>query len=428
MCGVAAGACRSAIASHFAGEHGNVGEVQAKEGAQETAVTLAGLVTGLWAATALNANEEAKWTAFTVLTIIHVLANYYAVRILALRRINQTRATLLAKHWINSATYAQRAIDSSSKAWNAPSPALLCQYEGVLPMQYSASMIKTLPRPCRPAQRKHVSPTFLRNEPNGWVPWLFASPCSMPLHDIRLGSSFASVSAAARRRCACHSQPATAPNEGRSSRRSSSSSSSSRSNSSSSSVGGEMSDRIIALHLSALGAKQDGSSLSSRQRQHAAVSDGREASDASNTGMHWPRISTLSASRIGEGDAAALISISGCALCSSVPMQLTIALTDACTPVHTLLSYVLAVAALDLCEMMHNTRAPSHTQFLAAATQALERMQSGAGAREETQDGSGQGSVSSNAFLASCAVAGWEVLRHDIEDAGYRVTLQQPEK
>eukprot|EP00966_Prymnesium_polylepis_P319134 7371173-Prymnesium_polylepis.1 len=45
ICGMVAGACRASVTAHFA-LRGNLADVSAKEGAQETAVTLMGLLVG----------------------------------------------------------------------------------------------------------------------------------------------------------------------------------------------------------------------------------------------------------------------------------------------------------------------------------------------------------------------------------------------
>lgn len=90
LCGVAAGATRVAISQHFACE-GNVAEVQAKEGTQETAVSLLGLALGLLLSPYLNASFSLQAAAFAALTIIHVIANYYAVTCLALITLNRGR-------------------------------------------------------------------------------------------------------------------------------------------------------------------------------------------------------------------------------------------------------------------------------------------------------------------------------------------------
>ena len=111
VCGVAAGATRVAVSAHFAragarARHGGgggaaaaVAEVAAKEGTQETAVTLLGLMLGATLAGALNASPTAQWTAFTFLTILHVIFNAAAVRSLALETLSRTRAKALLDVW-----------------------------------------------------------------------------------------------------------------------------------------------------------------------------------------------------------------------------------------------------------------------------------------------------------------------------------------
>jgi hypothetical protein len=105
VCGVAAGATRVAISAHFsraasreaggAGSAAAVAEVAAKEGTQETAVTLLGLCLGALLAGALNSSHAAQWAAFTLLTVLHVLANAAAVRALSLATLSRTRAAAL---------------------------------------------------------------------------------------------------------------------------------------------------------------------------------------------------------------------------------------------------------------------------------------------------------------------------------------------
>ena len=99
LCGVAAGATRVSISSHFSSGAGNVAEVQAKEHAQEAGVTLLGLVVGAVAAGWLNADRSRAYAVFFALTIVHVVANAYAVRSLRLRSLNRSRlAVVLREH------------------------------------------------------------------------------------------------------------------------------------------------------------------------------------------------------------------------------------------------------------------------------------------------------------------------------------------
>lgn len=107
VCGVAAGATKVAVSAHFAraaalssaAGGAAVAEVAAKEATQETAMTLTGLALGYVLAQALNASLAAQWVSFILLTVVHVAANYAAVRVLALATLSRTRATLLADTW-----------------------------------------------------------------------------------------------------------------------------------------------------------------------------------------------------------------------------------------------------------------------------------------------------------------------------------------
>ncbi|KAF1778075.1 Root UVB sensitive family [Phytophthora cactorum] len=85
MCGVAAGATRSSLMTHFA-KRDNMADCAAKEGSQETAVKLFGLLFGMYFANAVNSSPHAVWMAFLVLTLVHVYANYNAVSCLCIPR------------------------------------------------------------------------------------------------------------------------------------------------------------------------------------------------------------------------------------------------------------------------------------------------------------------------------------------------------
>jgi hypothetical protein len=161
VCGVAAGATRVAISAHFAsGRSGAlVAEVAAKEGTQETAVTLAGLVLGMLLAPLLNSSAGAQWASFALLTLVHVVANAAAVRCLALRTLSRTRALLLleASARVGAAGAAAGAAggssgsgrsrsrnrsssssSSSSKSSDTlPTPSTLREREPLLPVQYA---------------------------------------------------------------------------------------------------------------------------------------------------------------------------------------------------------------------------------------------------------------------------------------------------
>ncbi len=136
VCGVAAGATRTAISAHFAGGLARQGgalvaEVAAKEGTQETAVTLLGLLLGMLLAPALNASPTAQWTAFAALTAIHVWANAAAVSCLALRTLSRTRALLLLQAGQGLGLGQQQQQQPP-----LPTPRTLLAREPLLPVQY----------------------------------------------------------------------------------------------------------------------------------------------------------------------------------------------------------------------------------------------------------------------------------------------------
>lgn len=95
LTGAAAGATRAALTSHFAVAR-NAADVAAKEGAQETAVTLAGSLLGWAALRATRGAPRAVWPLFLVLSALHVTANARAVRCVAPRSLSARRLALLA--------------------------------------------------------------------------------------------------------------------------------------------------------------------------------------------------------------------------------------------------------------------------------------------------------------------------------------------
>lgn len=101
MCGIAAGATKGSITQHFC-LRGNMADLNAKEGTQETLVSLIGMLLGIALARYLHKLEQkdvaltatVSWTIFVILTLVHVWANYEGVKVLRLRTLNRERATL----------------------------------------------------------------------------------------------------------------------------------------------------------------------------------------------------------------------------------------------------------------------------------------------------------------------------------------------
>ncbi len=133
MCGMSAGATKNSITMHFA--KNNVADLSAKEGTQETLVSLIGMVLGIALARFLQDLENAEdliqvhgysdseadpisimasyfyrnnatiatWFVFLLLTWIHVWANYVGVKILRLRTLNHERCKVALTRIVDQA-------------------------------------------------------------------------------------------------------------------------------------------------------------------------------------------------------------------------------------------------------------------------------------------------------------------------------------
>eukprot|EP00026_Physarum_polycephalum_P008734 Phypoly_transcript_08834.p1 GENE.Phypoly_transcript_08834~~Phypoly_transcript_08834.p1 ORF type:complete len:422 (+),score=62.60 Phypoly_transcript_08834:50-1315(+) len=94
--GVAGGCSRAALTQHFA-IRDNLGDVSAKDGSQETAVSLAGMLLGMLV-TAILSSEAAggilTWSLFLMFTICHLFCNYKGLRAVRLDTFNRQRADI----------------------------------------------------------------------------------------------------------------------------------------------------------------------------------------------------------------------------------------------------------------------------------------------------------------------------------------------
>ncbi|CAM6093199.1 unnamed protein product [Calypogeia fissa] len=101
--GTASGATRAALTQHFAVRQ-NAADVQAKEGSQETAATMVGMLLGMVVARATAGDAVAMWVSFLVLTAFHMYANYRAVRSLCLTSLNPERTEILLRSHLRQET------------------------------------------------------------------------------------------------------------------------------------------------------------------------------------------------------------------------------------------------------------------------------------------------------------------------------------
>eukprot|EP01084_Bolivina_argentea_P185532 319930_1 len=122
MCGCSAGATRVGIAKHFA-KNDNETDIISKEGIQETFVTVLGMIFGLILTSCLNNNEyEFVIIVFTfvTLTIVHVVANYFAVKSLQLNTLNRERLNIIMTHYLKhkNGILTPKEVCNYENVWN----------------------------------------------------------------------------------------------------------------------------------------------------------------------------------------------------------------------------------------------------------------------------------------------------------------------
>jgi hypothetical protein len=182
MCGMSAGATKSSITVHLAKE-GNMADLNAKEGTQETLVSLLGMLMGVQLAKQLEKLEQnyhdepltlhgslpkewqivpvdlaVSWAIFLFLTWLHMWANYRGVKLLKLNTLNRERA-IEALEGLTS-RLAQNCC--SSKDTDKESPAdIIKKHEFPTPHDVDDSMVRATCNLLFPRQQSVVLGTSL---------------------------------------------------------------------------------------------------------------------------------------------------------------------------------------------------------------------------------------------------------------------------
>ncbi|XP_076449881.1 RUS family member 1-like [Babylonia areolata] len=99
LVGVAGGCTRAALTQHQA-RRNNMADVSAKDGSQETLVNLAALLTSFAVLPLVSGHLFLTWTLFLLLTMLHIFANYRAVKAVCMESLNQARLHLLMEHYL----------------------------------------------------------------------------------------------------------------------------------------------------------------------------------------------------------------------------------------------------------------------------------------------------------------------------------------
>ncbi|KAI1147259.1 vitamin B6 photo-protection and homoeostasis-domain-containing protein [Nemania diffusa] len=100
LCGVSGASAKASLSAHFA-RSGNLAELNAKDGSQETVVSLLGMLAGSVFVRFVK-GVPAVWLWTAVLLAVHLWTNYQAVRAVQMRTLNKQRATLVYTEYLRS--------------------------------------------------------------------------------------------------------------------------------------------------------------------------------------------------------------------------------------------------------------------------------------------------------------------------------------
>ena len=129
--GVGGGATRNAVTQHQA-RMNNSGDVSAKDGSQETMVTLLGLGVGLYVTPLLDGHVLLTWAIMILGSALHIYANYRAVRSLQFTTFNLRRASIAIGAALSSGSAAALPI---------PTPAEMALLEPIFPALFGRAAL-----------------------------------------------------------------------------------------------------------------------------------------------------------------------------------------------------------------------------------------------------------------------------------------------
>ncbi|XP_017274776.1 RUS1 family protein C16orf58 homolog [Kryptolebias marmoratus] len=99
LVGVAGGATRAALTVHQA-RRDNMADISAKDGSQETLVNLAGLLVSLMLIPLVTDNPALTLGLFFLFTVLHLFANYKAVRSVVMETFNEARLSIVLQRYL----------------------------------------------------------------------------------------------------------------------------------------------------------------------------------------------------------------------------------------------------------------------------------------------------------------------------------------
>lgn len=100
ICGVCGGSSKASLTQHFAKKQ-NTADLSAKEGSQETAAGLVGMLLGMWITSMVpETSFLGTLVVFGAFTLLHLMSNYLAVSSLILSYLNRQRADILLQEFV----------------------------------------------------------------------------------------------------------------------------------------------------------------------------------------------------------------------------------------------------------------------------------------------------------------------------------------
>lgn len=156
LCGVAGGSSKAILSTHFA-KAGNIGELNAKDGSQETVVSLIGMWVGGLVVSKVEGTTE-TWCCMIPLLALHLWCNWKAVKSVRLSSLNTERAALLFDGILRGQTKSldevgrQEAILGTAKILQTTEGRLLssCKVGASVEELLSSMLLKELAAPARP--------------------------------------------------------------------------------------------------------------------------------------------------------------------------------------------------------------------------------------------------------------------------------------
>ncbi|CAL1587668.1 unnamed protein product [Knipowitschia caucasica] len=130
--GVAGGATRAALTVHQA-RRDNMADISAKDGSQETLVNLAGLLVSLLLIPLVTDNPPLTLLLFSLFTVLHLVANFKAVRSVVMETFNEERLQVV---WTN---FVQTGKILTPREANAVEP-LLNWCSGTVPVRLGVKL------------------------------------------------------------------------------------------------------------------------------------------------------------------------------------------------------------------------------------------------------------------------------------------------